>query len=304
MNRLRLLAALATLPATSACVSAEDDPSVVKDLRILAISTESPELMASDCTGSPNSLAVLGSPVTFTALIADPAGGGRQLRYQLLACAWPGNRDCSTAEDAATLAEGLTTAGELVLAITPGLTVLADGTPLIQRVIEQDTYRGLGGVRMPLVLHLFTRGEGIYAQKLMVFSCRRFPEMMPNATPRLSGLRVNGEGWGEEVLQLRGLGPFKLNPEDFTAVEEKYVVPSLDLQPVHLKESWKLSWHTDFGKISPTETGGTDVGGQEGRHLVEWKPASSVQQDVNLWVVVRDGRGGVSWLKRRARYSP
>ena len=82
------------------------------------------------------------------------------------------------------------------------------------------------------------------------------------------------------------------------------MVPSLDLKPVHLKESWKLSWHTDLDKISPTETGGTDVGGQEGRHLVEWKAASSVQQDVNLWVVVRDGRGGVSWLKRRARYSP
>jgi hypothetical protein len=32
---------------------------------------------------------------------------------------------------------------------------------------------------------------------------------------------------------------FKLNPEDFTAQEEAYVVPSLDLQPVHLKESWK-----------------------------------------------------------------
>ncbi len=301
---LLLIPALVAL-GMSACVGPDDDPSQVHDLRVLGISIEAPELMASDCSGSVAPVE-FASQVTFTALIVDPKGEGRQLPFELLACASPtDDRTCAVEQDRVRLAQGTTSAGELVLSLRPGLAILPDGTFLLQRVIDQDSYRGLGGIRMPLVLHLGQGEQEVYAQKLMVFTCKLFPSMNPNVTPHLPGLQFNGQPWREDnVLQLQGNQGYKIQPDDFSALEEEYVVPSFDLKEVHLRESWKISWHTDLGKISPTETGGTDLGGQESRHLVEWTPGRAGTQDVQFWVVVRDGRGGESWLKRRARYAP
>lgn len=289
----------------SGCVGSDDDPSQVHDLRVLGMSLESPELMAADCSGAASALE-FAAPVIFTALIADPRGDGRQLSFELLACGSPADdRTCSIDEDRVRLAVGTTAAGELTLTLRPGLAILRDGSPLLQRVVDLDAYHGLAGIRMPLVLHLRGDAENVYAQKLMVFNCRRFASMNPNVTPRLPGLQLDGEAWGEsEVRLLEGNRKYKLQPEEFSALEEDYVVPGYDLHEVHLKESWKISWHVDLGKTSPTETGGVDFGGQESRHLVEWSPGVSEQRDVQFWVVVRDGRGGESWLKRRVSYLP
>jgi hypothetical protein len=306
MIRLARTAVIAVALSTAgACVSPEDDPSNVKDLRVLAISIEPPELMAEDCASALSSRPSYTSEVTLTALIVDPKGNDRQLRYELLACADPNDRNCSNEGDRSVLANGLTPAGELALQIRPGALTLSSSTPLLQRVVDIDDFHGFGGIRMPLVLHLFRGEERIYAQKLMVFNCRMFPEMTANTNPVIPGLSVNGNPWGaDSPMPLQGAGQFNLSPEDFTNLEESYVVPAFDLTPVHLRESWKLSWHTDLGTISPTETGGVDLGGQESRHMVEWKPGGGPEQDVDFWVVARDGRGGESWLKRRAHYSP
>jgi hypothetical protein len=306
MNRLVAATfAAAALASAGGCVSPEDDPSNVKDLRVLAISIEPPELMADDCASPLGSRAVFASDLTLTALIADPKGDSRQIRYELLACADPADRNCSNESDRIVLATGLAAAGELALSIRPGAVELSSGTLLLQRVVQVDDFHGFGGIRMPLVIHLSRGDERIYAQKLMVFNCRMFPEMAANLTPLIPGLQLNGAAWGaHDVPQLQGAGPFTVTPEDFTSLEEDYVVPSFDLRPVHLRESWKLSWHTDLGKISPTETGGADFAGQEGRQMVEWKPSASLERDVDFWVVARDGRGGESWLTRRAHYSP
>ncbi|HME90191.1 MAG TPA: hypothetical protein VKE49_02125 [Myxococcaceae bacterium] len=297
------------IPACAAqlfgCVGSDDDPSQVHDLRVLGISLESPELMAADCSAAASALE-FAAPVVFTALIADPRGDGRQLSFELLACASPADdRTCSVEADRVRLAEGTTGAGELTLTVRPGLAILSDGTPLLQRVWEQDSYRGLGGIRMPLVLRLRGGAEGVYAQKLMVFNCRRFASMRPNVNPRLPGLQLDGQGWDErEVRLLQGARKYQLQPDDFSALEEEYVVPSFELREVHLKESWKISWHTDLGKISPSQTGGVDLAGQESRQLVEWSPGASERRDVQFWVVVRDGRGGESWVMRRVTYLP
>jgi hypothetical protein len=295
----------ALLFSSAACVSPEDDPSNVKDTRVLGISVEPPELMADDCSAALSARSIYSSEVALTALIADPQANGRRLRYELLACADPADRSCSSEANREVLATGLTAEGETSISIRPGAVVSADGEPLLQQVIDLDDYRGFGGIRMPLVLHVFRGDDKIFAQKLMVFNCRLLPEMAANVNPVLPGLLLNGDSWTEsDIPQLQGAGPFTLAPADFSALEESYVVPAFDLQPVHLSERWKLSWHTDRGRISPAETGGVDFGGQESRHLVEWKPGAGPEQDVNFWVVARDGRGGESWLKRRAHYAP
>jgi hypothetical protein len=297
----------------TACVGPEDTPTLVRDLRVLGISVEPPELMADACPlkvedvnlnpGSP--LLAWAQPVRITTLIADPQGGGRAIQYELRACAHPSDRTCTEPGLSTQLTGNLGTAGELALDATLGTTFVGS-EPLLLKVFEQDVYKGLGGLRMPLVMHLTAGEEEIHAQKLMVFNCRRFPEMKQNGTPVVPGYQLEGQPWLENELPLlKGEGPFKIEPLDFSSLEESYVVPSYELQPVHLVESWKISWQADHGRLSRSESGGTDVGGQESRHQVEWTPRSDdPEQDVTFWMVVRDGRGGLSWAIRRAHYQP
>ncbi|QRN99958.1 hypothetical protein JRI60_13460 [Archangium violaceum] len=302
-----ILPALLGLLLCAACVGPEDNASKVKDLRVLGMRTDPPELYADTCSTDPAVLVdTLVSPVRLTALIPDPAGDGRDLDYTLWACASLSDETCR--EDRVELARGVTKAGELVINLFPGpgAARLPDGTFLAQRVLEKDTYRGLGGVRMPLVLWVRGGDEQVYAQKIMVYGCRFFPEMKPNVQPDLPGLLLEGVPWAEELpRELNGPGPFLLESQDFSSLQESYVVPSFELKPVQLQESWELTWHSTLGSISPGVTGGADLGGGEGKHRVEWTPPRDAQaQEVRFWVTARDGRGGMSWVTRSVKYTP
>lgn len=313
MNPLRLTTLLAL--ALCACAPDMDEPTLVHDLRVLGISTEAPELLLPSCEASPEVLAALDTELQYRALIVDPKGGGRELAYQLFACADAEDLGCADAAQRVLLAEGHTRAGELTLAIRPGMRFLPDGTALLERVRTLDAYGGLGGVRLPLVLHLSAGEERIHAQKLLVYSCPRVEGMTANRNPQLPGLLLEGVPWpqtegaqGATLPELRGPGPFELRAEDFHALEEPYVVANLELEPVPLTESWTLAWHASLGELNLAQTGGTGEGGQASRNRVEWKPfddgGSAQAQVVTFWVVVRDGRGGQSWLSREARWFP
>ena len=305
---MRHLPALLGLLFCAACVGSEDTPSNVKDLRVLAMRFDPPELFADVCSPDPSALLpTLARPVRLTALIPDPAGDGRDLDYVLSACST--TRDALCEEDRVELARGVTRGGELVvnLAPGPGVAQLEDGTLLAQRVLEEDTYQGLGGIRLPLVLEVSGGGERIYARKLMVYNCPLVPGMAVNVQPELSGLLLEGEPWEEGApRELSGPGPFRVEAMDFSERQEGYVVPSFEFKPVQLRESWELSYYGTLGSFSPNQTGGADLGGGEDRHRVEWRPPSSATepQDVLFWVVVRDGRGGLTWVTRSVRYTP
>jgi hypothetical protein len=214
---------------------------------------------------------------------------------------------CSDTANRVLLAEGSTSESELSLTLRPGDTRTEDGTPLLERVREKDPYQGLGGLRMPLVLHARAGDEEVYAQKLMVFWCPLVEGMAANVNPVLPGLKLEDAPWAADAVpELRGQGPFVLTTEDVTALHEHYVVPGLRSEAVALTEAWKVSWHATFGEFSLQETGGADFGGQVGRHRTEWEPPEEGgdAREIIFWAVVRDGRGGQSWLSRRARWVP
>ncbi len=322
-----------SLLSFAGCVSAQDNPTNVHDLRVLGMRMEPPEVLMTGCNAQlllgavagagadggimvPQQVLVLlglyaSTPIQFTALIADPEGNGRMLDYRLLGCANRGDRDCNNEGDFVELQAGQTTAGEFSATIAPGTKVLDDGMNsfLLFEVINQDTFKGLGGIRLPVVLEVSApdTGEKIYAQKLMVYTCQLFPEMKQNVTPQLPGLNFDGDPWPEgEVKKVKGNAEIPLTPVDFTELEEKYVVPSLALQPVALTESWKVTWMTTSGTMSSYNTGGTELDGTTERHRSLWRPDSSNQEekDVEFYFVVRDGRGGNSWTKRSVRWIP
>ena len=316
----------------SACVAEMDDPTQVKDLRVLGMRLEPPEILMAGCDVRALLAAVQSSsdggtvmvppqlqqllatyasaPLKFTALVADPAGNGRQLKYRLRACSKRSDKQCDNDGEYVDLASGTMTGGEVTATIRPGIQFLDDGQPLLLDVISDDTFKGLGGVRVPIVLEVSAAdtGEQIYANKLMVYTCQFFPEMTQNVTPILPGITWADAGvWAEdEVKEWSGRDEVKLLPIDFIPLEEAYVVPSLLLTPVNLVEAWKVTWMTTSGTMSSYNTGGTDFVGVEGLHNNAWKPSqtSNDPQDVTIYFVVRDGRGGNSWMTRHVRWTP
>ncbi len=323
--------ALLLMALMVACTPPTDDPSSVKDLRAISLTFSPPDVLLDGCSpqliqtlagsggfagvnlGDPNVaklLRALGQPVEFSALIADPNGDGRSLSYQLFACANTGDRECDNASEYIELKSGETVGGtEVKFATALGITTLADRTPLLQKVITEDRFRGLGGIRMPVVLRVQASGssEQVFAQKLMVYTCPVFPEQKANVQPVLPELTLDGKPWDTAVLpELKAGKAYKVEPTDFTALEEAYLVPSLALQPVPLQESWKIAWSSTAGTISPNQTGGIDFAGQPGRNRVTWTPTleGGAPKDATFYAVVRDGRGGQSVLIRTARVVP
>jgi hypothetical protein len=340
--RWSLLCAAVAAFLAAACNQNRDDPTTVHDLRVLAMSAQPPEILISPCDPAlllavagagdgglpsldPKTLATLlavGSrPVELTTLIADPDGGGRPLDYRLLGCASTSLSACVGADGGPSveLARGRTTAGELSLSVVPALAILPGtaGTPLLLDVVQADPYKGLGGIRVPLVLDLTAPGSAdhIYAQKLMLYTCQLFPTQVANVNPVLPAPGLSWQGGADaglepwpagEVRTWSGTDPVTLEPADFSALEETYVVPSLTLTPVTLQESWLLNWMTTSGTLGSYQTGGTNLAGATGKQRNTWHPDphATAGERVTIWVVSRDGRGGESWISRQVDWTP
>lgn len=327
----RALLLLSVVLVIAACVTPQDNPTNLHDLRVLSVRLEPPEVLIPGCTAElitgaaagaldggdvqvpPELQALLiqyaATPIQYSVLIYDTDGGTRPLRYKLSACSSRTDRTCNDGGHNIDLESGVTHGGVMTTTIIPGAQIFDDGTPLLFEVITEDTFKGLGGVRVPLNLELVSpeTGEHLFVQKLMVYNCQFFPQMQQNVTPIVPGMTWNGEPWAEdEVKQWRGRDEVVLLPEDFKALEEKYVVPSLFLQPTNLQETWKLNWMTTGGTMASFETGGTGLDGQDERHRNKWKPPQNddLERDIDFYFVVRDGRGGQSWLTRHAHWKP
>ena len=316
--------------ACAACVGPQDDASQLRDLRVIGASMSPPEIMAPSCAGLLGAVAdggmpdlssffAFAAPVEMKWLVLDPRQ--REISYTLRACTNTFDLECDDDGGYAELASGAMLPGELKHTLPLGLTTLTGslfdgGTSLIAAVVNNDTYKGLGGIRVPVVLHVTAGAEQTFAQKLMVYSCKLFDDQKANVQPDIPGVTYLGVDWPESTdggptLTINlGNVELEMEPTDFSALEEDYVVPSLMLKPVHLKESWQFSWHATLGRFSPVTSGGTDFSGMVTKPKSEWLPridggtAGLLETDVDFYIVVRDGRGGSSWIQRRAHFIP
>ncbi|MBE2253131.1 MAG: hypothetical protein IAE78_26600 [Myxococcus sp.] len=327
---------LSLVLALAACNQPLPSPTGIVDLRVIAASFEPPEVLISPC--DPRLLVSLGAggsasqlppallaqllaigqrPLTYRALVVDPQGNGRPLSYRLRACANTGDRECDNTDDFVELRSGSLPAGEWEFPLDGtaperpllGTALLPDGQPLLLEALTQDSSRGLGGIRIPVMLEVKASDtdEHIFAQKLMVVQCQFFPTMRQNVTPVLPGMLLRGEPWPEELVpEFKGSAEVAMEPADFAELEEPYTVPSLQLTPVNLVESWKIAWYATLGRMSSFETGGTNFDGKTERQRSRWQPDTTVKEprEVTFYFVVRDGRGGQSWLTRRAKWTP
>src|SRR5205823_9106010 len=68
-------------------------------------------------------------------------------------------------------------------------------------------------------------------------------------------------------------------------------------------EALGYSFFATAGSISALRSTDTTATGQPAETSIDWSTPST-PQEAGLWVVVRDGRGGVGWISRSVRITP
>jgi len=279
-------------------------PSVVKDVRILAVGADPPEARYDPITLSAD-------PVDLHALIVAP-----KAELQLVPVTW---ELCAPSEDFPGCPPGSAVASDPEW--TPGKSLRVQVSPqLIQEAIAADPLRGLRDVRVRAVIQV-VGARPASASGLLFFSSRPGPL---NRAPVIAGLRSAQVG---QPLQDVPPPVFEI---DMTVAKMNAVRPvlqagaleeydSLDLQgkPVHLRERVTYSFFSSdsmalgrglelvagqlptvaYRGLDDFEADEPDPGTPEnGQGLFNAVVVSSGNSRGVFWIVARDSRGGISWV--------
>jgi hypothetical protein len=335
----RVTAALAIALPLVGCGSFED-PDVVVDLRVLAMSATVPEQVVDiDITNPappPNLLDQL-VPTTVCALISDQ-NFHRGLRWTMTLCNLNSDERCPSSSPQEVLGSGLWPDPDEDDPNNPGMppqlcaTVPVDGNLLgvILDYLEGDQYKGLGGVYYGV--SLVVGGEDtdpaldLYAAKNLRVQPRIPPELQANHNPSLAGVDVRlAEDQAWQTLPLvrcvdqahAGLEPLVVAPKQrvrFAPIEpdgvrEQYVVPTLDGGSQMFTESPTYQWLGSLGNFSSGRTGGPrDPFGNPATLFTDWTAPAAKDldgpTDVSFWFVQRDERLGLARYEACLRVVP
>lgn len=272
----------------SACTGSLDERSDVRDLRVLAIQAEPPELVLADELPD----------VRLRALVADPREPERTIAYEWLACGLTDDLRCASAEYSEALGGGTASLAEI------GAT-LPVGPALLAAARELDTYRGFGGVSVvaELVLAAGTEEE-LHAIKQVTATLGLPAGTSPNANPSPPSLRHDEIDWpAGEVLEVAPGAEVSIDPASPPEDAEHYAVYRFDLGVEELEEYLEYDFFASDGAWTRNDSGGPpDPLATETSLASVWTaPDEAPEDEVAIWVVVRDGRGGLDWTERRVR---
>lgn len=329
----RTLTSALLLALASGCTPEFDEEWLVKDLRILAMQAEPPEVLLPSASATP-------PPVQISALVVDPRPSGSEaLRWELWACT-PEEDTCDDAVSR-TLVRGATTTLDQIqasLQLTP---------QLLQRALSEDTFQGFGGV--PVHVHLKVWGENqaepVEAIKRVVYAAeggallqRPYPLLVepppgalagacstatpcddgltctdgtcvkaPNRNPAITEVEVDGAPIPPDGAAV----PFTDEPVDLlpTSPEdapETYWVFTYDATTRKLGEYIDYSFFVTDGELEYATTGGPPSVFATIKRVEdptnEWTPPEvDPGRPVTLWIVARDDRGGASWVRHTIR---
>lgn len=315
--------------AATGCGSFQD-PNIVVDLRILAMSAEPAEQMLDvDLSKPPDPVALLGQlvPTEVCALVADP-GAERRLLWSMTACPLTTDERCDDDRPQVAIASGLvddpdTTVPEPRLCAT----VAPDGNLLgvLLDVLDDDSLRGLGGVDYEVQLRVGgengNRDLDQYASKTVRVSPRIPAERTANRNPTLDGLTAAPGDAAPEPLPLgrcaENPAPYqlapgtklRLAPVEPPGAREPYVVPTLDGRSESFTESLTYQWIAGAGGYSSGSTGGPrDLSGNPAPLFTDYRSPRAEDlmgpTDVPVWIIQRDERLGVRWYESCIRVAP
>jgi hypothetical protein len=314
------------------------DPDIVVDFRVLALSASVPEQIVDiDITNPappPNLLEQL-VPTEVCALLSD-RNFERRLRWSMTLCNLNADERCPEGGPQSVIGSGLWSDPDLV---TPAdmpprfcATVPVDGNlvGVLLDSLENDPYAGLGGVYYGV--SLVVGGESgdpdrdLYAAKNLRVQPRIPPELQANNNPSLAGVDVRlAEDLEFQPLVLArcvelerdGVVPNIVAPKQkirFTPIEpegvrEQYVVPTLDGMSRMFTESPTYQWLASAGNFSSGFTGGTrDPFGNPAPLFTDWTAPAAKDltgpTDISFWFVQRDERLGLTWYEACVRVVP
>jgi hypothetical protein len=323
-----------------------DHPSTVRDLRLLAIAAEPPEVIL-------DSSSMTIPEIEVTPLIADPAGGGRPLSFSVRACGndpfapsapgagtegagnYPAGGARSTVGSARCPPDG-PTSWSLVPQAAAGASVRVAFSPeQLAAAFAADLFPGHLGqphggfdLGLPISLEVTARAgdETATGIKRVIFWAAPVREdQRPNQNPRIGEIRLYFERDPVSLAPLglvetlpageprRVLGDQPLWLEPTGAQAEPYVTAVIDRYTDQVRaqdvpaETLRYAFYATAGKFDPPQTG-SDVpfgGAAAERPHVESKYLPPPDpQEVTIWIVVRDERGGSSWVERRLLVQP
>ncbi len=318
--------ALAVLLA--GCTSFED-PDIVVDLRVLALSADHPEQVVDVDLANPQMPVQLLQqlvPAQVCALIADPAFE-RRLRWNLTLCSYGDYSRCSP-DVAVTIASGIAddpetapTPPQICGTVAPNANLLG----VLLDALEGDQLRGLGGV--DYLVQLTVGGEGadpaldLYAAKDLRVAPRIPTARQANVNPNLDRIEATIEhgdpialGTGRCVdraptLTVKPRDLVRLTPIERADAREAYVVPTLDGKGRMFTESLTYQWIASAGGFSSGSTGGPrNITGNPPPLFSDWRAPNAEDlagpTDISLWIIQRDERLGVTWYQSCIRVVP
>lgn len=321
MRRLALAAVLA------GCTTFEN-PDIVIDLRVLAMTGAPPEQVVDvDLEAPPQPAELLGqlAPATMCALVADPAFE-RRLRYRLTLCRSGLRGRCD--DPVVPLASGIIedpetspVAPRMCASVEPNGNLLG----ILLATAEDDPLAALGGI--DYLVQLEVGGEGadpaldLFASKSLRVSPRIPAFRTANVNPTLDAVEATLGEAAPVPLELARcveqaapveVAPgtrLRLTPIETEGARERYAVPTLDGNVQVFTESLTYQWIASAGGFSSGSTGGPrDAVGNTPELFTEWRapPARELAgpTDVALWFVQRDERLGSTWYESCVRVVP
>ena len=270
--------ALALLLAGLGCTPDFAAPSDVRDLRVLAIQAEPPEAQFDADAGTVQ-------PVAVHVLAVDPASDAGVQSMHLVVCGPTDSRRCDEGPsfDAGTVPLDFT-----LPPFDPRL-VLDGGT---------DKLGDYGGIRVQLALTVGDGGSAVHASKIVVYSPVTAP-CAPNRNPLLKDVQLTIEGADAGVLRpdvpLQIGTEYGMRPELMPGAQEQYCTLDLQGRLVTLEEQAHYAFFTLDGGEFDRDTADEPLdGGAPPDGLARFTPHAD---GGTIWIVVRDGRGGESWLE-------
>jgi hypothetical protein len=264
------------------CASDFEKQSHISKLRILAVKAEPAELIADKAADPPQT--------TLTALAVDPSGATIEVRWAL--CTAQGvpspSIDCPGAQ---------------------GLDLLADASFRGKLDLGSQQFRGAyqqiltgqAGFPPDQVAEQLAQGVPLIVGFTALLGAQRFPG--------LTTITLRSPDANKPVNQNPGVaslfaGDFAIADDGSTTVPTGATV---HLTPVPSEGSHELtadgyeklnySFYSTDGEVQTLRSTDTTASGTDADPSIDWI-APKTPGTVQLWVVVRDGRGGVGWLAR------
>ncbi len=316
---------VALLGALAACGSFEN-PEVVLDFRVLAMSATLPEQVIDIDIENPQQPAELLAqlqPTDVCVLLTDPLFD-RRLWWQMDVCVLDSTERCGS-NTQYSIGTGYWDDPELAEIPSPMCArIEPDGNLLAVALayFNGDEFRGVGGIYYGVSLRVGGEeadpAEDLYAAKNLRLMPRIPADVQANHNPYLDHLEAKlpeaepvalpfGRCRDQAApLEVAPGTRVRMTPFEPDGVREVYVVPTTDGSSRTFTESLTYQWLATAGNFTAGRTGGPhDALGNEAPLFTDWvaPPARDLDgtTDVDVWVIQRDERLGVRWYESCVR---